>query len=174
MGFLNDIVNGKESKIKKDPLAGDINAAGKQGLGYLANAGAKLNDIYNQDPSQVVNSQIGMENKLARGAADDATRRTQDLIAQRGIGNSSIGLGQQVNQQKSLMDRLAINKASGFQRLRDMQIENGQGLMNTGNSLFSVKASQGPVQMTDTKYRSGGYGQLIAAGVQGGMAAMGK
>lgn len=171
MGWINDTLNGKEKKIKADALAPMINESGKQGLSSLMSGGAKLNEVYNQDPTQVVNTQIGIENKLARGAADDATRRTHDLVAQRGIGGSSIGLGQEVNQQKTFMDKLALNRASGFSRLRDMQIENGQGLVNTGNALFAPKSSQGPIQMTDTKYRTGGYGQLIAQGAQAGATA---
>lgn len=76
MGWLNDIINGKEKKYTADPLASDINNAGKSGLGYLNNGANKLNDIYNQDPSQIVNNQIGIENKLIRGTSDDAARRT--------------------------------------------------------------------------------------------------
>jgi hypothetical protein len=166
MGFLNDIVNGSEKKIKADPLAKDVNAAGKTGLGLLTSGASKLNDIYNQDPSNVVNSQIEIENKLMRGAADDATRRTRDLIAQRGLGSSSIGLGQEVNQHKTLLDKLSMNNASGFSRLRDMGLQNAQGIMNTGSALFAPKSAQGPMQMTDTTYRTGGYGQLLGAGIQ--------
>lgn len=167
MGFINDVVNGKEKKIRKDPLSGQINQAGQTGLSLLTGGADKLSNIYNQDPTQLVETQIGMENKFARGAADDVTRRTRDLITQRGIASSSIGLGQEVNQRKSLMDKLAMNKASGIERLRNAQIENAQGLMDTGNNLYNIKAAQG-IQMNDQKYRTGGYGQLIAGGMQAG------
>lgn len=170
MGFLNDAINGKEKKIKADPLAKEINEAGRSGLSYLREGSDKLNSIYRQDPTQLVNTQIGMENKLARGAADDATRRTRSLIAQRGIGNSSIGLGQEVNNRKNLLDRLSMNNASGISRLRDMQIENAQGQVNTGQGLYGLKAQQG-IQMNDQKYRSGGYGQLIGSAMQAGATA---
>jgi hypothetical protein len=164
MGAIRDVVFGKEKKMKADPLAGDINAAAKSGIGFLRQGADRLNNIYSQDPTQVVNAQIGMENKVARSAADDATRRTQSLIAQRGLGNSSIGLGAEVNQRKSLLDRIAMNNASGISRIRDMGIENGQGQVNAGNSLFNLRASQGPIQLQDQKYRTGGYGQLIVEG----------
>jgi hypothetical protein len=172
MGFIRDTLQGKEKKIKADPLAGDINNAARSGVDYLKSGASRLNDIYSQDPTEVVNAQISMENKVARTAADDAIRRTQSLISQRGLGNSSIGLGAQVNQERSLLDKLAMNKASGISRLRDMSIENGMGQINAGNSLFNLKASQGPIQLQDQKYRTGGYGELI---VQGGrMAAAGS
>lgn len=165
MGFLSDIVNGGEKKIKADPLAQPINDTAKTGLGYLTGGADKLNSIYNQDPSQVVNSQIGLENKMMRSATDDAARRTRSLIASRGMQNSSIGLGQQVNQEKQLNDKLAMNNASGISRIRDMGIQNGQGIVGLGNTLMAPKLAQGPMQMTDTTYRSGGFGQLIGAGI---------
>jgi hypothetical protein len=158
---LDNFLKGKVVKQKADPLAGDINAAGKSGIGYLTAGANRLNSAYNEDPSQVVNTQIGIENKLARAAASDATRRTQGLIAQRGLGSSSIGLGAEMGQRKSLMDTLAINNASGVSRIRDMQIQNGQGQIDAGNSLWNIKASQGPVQMQTTKSRQGGMAALI-------------
>ena len=174
MGFFNDLVNGSEKKYAKDPLANDINAAGKSGIAGLQAGANQLNSIYNQDPQALVDSQISMENKLARGAADDATRRTSSLLAQRGMGASSIGLGQEINQGRQLNNQLSMNNASGIARLRDMQIQNGQGLMNVGNSLYGVKTAQGPAQMQDQYARSGGYGQLIAAGIGAAGAAYGK
>lgn len=173
MGFLNDIVNGKEKKYKADPLAGDINEVAKTGIDYLKTGTSRLNDVYNQDPNQFVNNQIGIENKLMRGAADDAARRTRSLVAARGLQNSSIGLGQEVNAAKQLNDKLAINNASGMDRLRNMQIENGQGIMNNGNALFQLKQAQGPIQMQDQYARTGGYGQLIASGIGAGAMAYG-
>lgn len=164
MGYIRDLVSGKEKKIRADPLAGDVNETGKSGLASLRAGADRLNSVYSQDPTQVVGSQIAQENRFLRSAADDATNRTRQLIAQRGIGNSSIGLGQEVNTRQNLMDRLSQNSASGISRLRDMQIENGQGQLAAGSALFAPKAAQGPMQMSDTKYRTGGYGELIVAG----------
>lgn len=172
MGFLSDVVNGKEKTIKADTLAAPMNAAGQQGIGYLQGGGTKLNDIYNQDPTKLVNSQIGMENKLMRGATDDAVRRTRALVAQRGMSGSSIGLGTEVNQAKQLNDKLAMNNASGIARIREAGIQNGQGLMNAGNGLLAPKLSQG-VQMQNQTYRTGGFGQLIGAGVGAAGTALG-
>lgn len=167
MGFFSDLINGKQKTQKADPLAGDINNVGKSGLNDIRSGADRLRGVYSQDPSNVVNSQIGIENKLLRGAADDASRRTRELIAQRGLGNSSIGLGEQVQQERQLNDKLALNTASGVERLRNMQLENAQGLMQAGQGQFNIKQSQGPIQMQDLNYRTGGYGQLIGALSQG-------
>lgn len=169
MGFLNDLVNGKEKTIKADPLAKDINAAGKSGVGMMNTAGAGLNKLYGNADS-FVNNQIDVENNAIRSAAQDAQRRTRQLISQRGMGMSSIGLGSEVNQAKQLNEKLALNNASGLDRLRGVLGDQ----MNTGAQLFGVKSAQGPVQMTNTTYRSGGYGQLIGAGMQAAGAAYGK
>lgn len=166
MGFADSLLKGKEKKYKADPLAKDINAAGKQGLTNMREAGTNLAGIYKQDPSGVVNSQIAMENRLMRGAADDAINRTRQLVAQRGMANSSVGLGTEVNQARQLNDKLALNNASAIGRLRDMSIENGQGLMNTGNALFQTKIQgQQNLQMQDIKKRQGGLAGLVGAGI---------
>jgi hypothetical protein len=164
-----NLLKGKEQVNRKDALANDINASAKTGMGYMNSGASSLNALYNEDPSQIVNSQIGMENKLARGAADDATRRTQQLIAQRGMGTSSIGLGQEVNNRKNLMDRLSMNTASGISRLRDMRLSNAQGQMNVGQALYGLKTQQGPIQMQTTKYRTGGLAGLAGAAIGGYM-----
>lgn len=166
---LSDLLKGKENTIAADPLAGTINKAGGAGLGYMRSGGASLNHLYSQDPTQLVKTQIGMENAVARDAAEDATRRTRSLIAQRGMGNSSIGLGQEVNQRRTLMERLGLNNASTTGRIRDMSIENAQGKMSTGQSLLAPKfqAAQAGLQMTPTKYRTGGLAPLIGAAVGG-------
>jgi hypothetical protein len=165
---LSDLLKGKEKTYHKDPLANDINAAGKQGLGYLKQGGENLSAVYNEDPSGVVNSQIAQENRMMRGAAQDAINRTRQLVAQRGMSNSSIGLGQEVNQQRQLSNQLGMNQASGIQRLRDMKIENGQGLMNTGTGLFQTKIQGNQnLQMQDIKRRQGGLAPLVGAAIGG-------
>lgn len=165
MGFLSDILGGKEKKIKADSLAGDINRAGKSGLGMMQTGADALNAKVYNNPENYVDNQIATENKLLRSASDDAARRTRQLIAQRGMGSSSIGLGQEVNQARSLSDRLALNNASGMDRLKGLYQEK----MNTGAQLFGVKQSQGPIQMQTVKYRSGGLGGLIGAGIGGAL-----
>jgi hypothetical protein len=165
--------SGKDKTYKADPFAADINAAAKEGMDGARSGFKALSGVYDQDPSQVVNSQIGIENKMLRGASQDAMMRTRELLAQRGMGSSSIGLGQQVNQERSLAEKLGLNQASGFSRLRDMQIENAQGKMNAGNQLMTPKLSQG-VQMTDIKQKSGGLAGLVNMGAQAAAAYYGS
>jgi hypothetical protein len=161
MGFLSDLIHGKEKTYKADPLAGDLNSAAKSGMGMLSGGANSLNEKFYKNPDNYIDNQIGMENNLLRNASQDATRRTRQLIAQRGMGSSSIGLGQEVNQARGLNERLAMNNASGMERLRGLLGDQ----MKTGQQLMAPRMAQGPVQMNDITARSGGYGQLIGAGL---------
>lgn len=168
MGFIRDLVSGKEKTARADALTGDINKAGKSGLKYLTAGAAALNSVYSQDPSAMVQNQIARENQVARTAAEDAGRRTSQLISQRGIQNSSIGIGQEVNNRRNLMQTIGMNTASGVQRLREALIENAQGRIAAGNAAIAPKfqAAGSGLQMQNVKYRTGGYGDLIKAGAQ--------
>jgi hypothetical protein len=127
----------------------------------LTSGADNLNKNIYSNGQNFVDNQIGRENNMLRSASDDATRRTRQLIAQRGMGTSSLGLGQEINQEQNLNEKIALNKSTGLERLRGLY--NDQ--MQTGSQLYNVKAQQGPVQMQDQTARSGGYGQLIAAGI---------
>lgn len=157
----------KTVTVRKDALSGDINSSGKSGLDMLRSGANELNDKFYSNPTDYADTQISTENRLLRNASADATRRTRDLIAQRGMSGSSIGLGQEINQSRNLNEKLALNNASGMDRIKGLLNEK----MNTGNALFNIKQAQGPVQMTDLKYKlndsSGkGIGALVG-GVAG-------
>jgi hypothetical protein len=167
LGGAKNILKGKEVTYKRDPLAGNINMQAKKGLNsFISPASAELRKIY-ANPQQAINNQIGLENKLMRGASEDAARKTQELIAQRGMGTSSIGLGQEIGAHKQLSEKMAINNASYNDRFKDLQNER----MQTGMNLFGLKTAQGPIQMQNINTRKGGMAQLI--GTVGGAAAGG-
>ena len=158
-----DFLKGKEKKIKADPLAGQINQVGASGLSMLQSGANNLNKLYG-NPDGFVNNQIDLENRAIRNASTDAARRTRELIAQRGMGSSSIGLGQEANMNRDLNEKLALNNASGLERLKGLygeQMQTGQGLFNT-----KLQGNQN-LQMQDVKYRTGGLAPLIGAGIGG-------
>lgn len=155
----SDLLKGKEKTYKADPLAKGINGAANDGLNIMSAGANSLNNQFYKEPNKYIDNQIGMENRLLRNASDDASRRTRQLISQRGMQNSSIGLGQEVNQNRTLSDKLALNNASGMERLRGLL--NDQ--MKTGSQLMAPKLGQGPMQMNDIKQRSGGLASLAGA-----------
>lgn len=158
---LGDLFGGKTKTYKADPLANDINSAGKLGLSQMTSGLNDLNKNFYENPQGHIQSQIGLENKMLRASSGDSSKRLSQLISQRGMGSSSIGLGEQINQEQSLNDRIALNNASGSSRLKDLLNEK----MNSGTNLWNVKASQGPVQMQDIKQKQGGIAPLLGAGV---------
>lgn len=166
-----DFLKGKKKKYSADELADDINAAGKAGIDGMRAGGASLDQIYQDDPTNRINNQIGMENKFLRGSSEDTLRNMRSTIAQRGLQNSSVGLVAENNANRVLSDKLAMNNASGLERIRDANINNAQGRMNVGANLFGVKTQQGPIQMQTIKKREGGLAGMI--GMVGGAAAGG-
>lgn len=158
---LGSLLGGKAKTYKADPLAKDINAAGKLGLSGMTNAYNELNDKVYANPDAFVNSQIDLENNALRASGQDASRGLAKMIASRGMQNSSIGIGQQIGLDKQLSDRMALNKASSSSRLKDLLGEK----MNVSNQMFGIKTSQGPIQMQDIKQKQGGLAPLIGAGV---------
>jgi hypothetical protein len=152
-----DFLRGKEKKIKADPLAGQVNEVGASGLSMLQSGANNLNKLYG-NPEGFVNNQIDLENRAIRNASDDAARRTRELIAQRGMGTSSIGLGQEANMNRDMNEKLSLNNASGLQRLKGLygeQMQAGQGLFNT-----KIQGNQN-LQMQQAKYRTGGLAPLL-------------
>lgn len=162
---MGSVLKGKEKKISADPLSGAMNDSAGFGMDYYRRAGKLLHAAYSQPTDNIVNQQIGMENKLIRGAGEDSLRSTDQLVGQRGMGSSSIGLGIRNNVERSLAEKLAMNNASRDMRQRDMRIDALRGRMGAGEALMKPKLSQGPVQMNTVKYRTGGL-----AGVIGGAA----
>jgi hypothetical protein len=154
MGGLKENTN----KYNADALAGDINALGASGIrDFIAPAAKAMNDKYYKDPSSFVQNQIGNENKLLTSAADDAARRTRQLVAQRGMQGSSAGLAAENASYKSLRDKLAMNNASAESRIKDLYGEK----MQLGSNLLGFKTAQGPIQMTDISQKTGGLKGLM-------------
>lgn len=158
---LGDLLGGKAKTYKADALAKDINAAGKLGINSMTNTFNQLNDKIYNNPENFVENQIGIENKMLRGSSEDASRGLKSMIAARGMGNSSVGIGEQLRLDKTLNDRIALNNASSGSRLKDLLAEK----MNLGQTMFGVKTSQGPIQMQDIKQKQGGLAPLVGAGL---------
>lgn len=164
---LNDLLKGKEKIYKADPLADDINSAGKSGLGYMRSGASSLSKLYQENPSQLINTQIGLENRLMRGAGSTQLRDTGHAISRAGLSNTASGLNAEINQQRSLSDGLAMNQASGLRRLRDARINNAQGLMGLGQNLFNTKIQgQQNLQMQDIKTKTGGWQTWLGPAIQ--------
>jgi hypothetical protein len=120
-----------------------------------------------QDPSGIVAAQVGREASATRAGLADAQRRLQGLVARRGLGQSSIGLSQEVGLQRRGAQQLAELQASIPERQR------GFRQLQTQRLLSAAGGRQGftPFQPKRTG-RKGGLAPLIGAGI--GFAATGS
>lgn len=151
---------GKKQVIKNDIAAPSLERAGKRGAQITYTAADNLNNRYNATPAEdQAREQIGIENRLLRNAADGAARRTQSLIAQRGMQNSSVGLGAMTNVNHDLANKVAMNNASVNTRTLDLL----RNRISDGNNILAGRtAAGGGVQMRDISMRGkNGFGQLM-------------
>lgn len=168
-GIVNsNNIFGKKKKVRADPLAGDINAAASQGLGYVNNGAKKIAEIYNQDPSEFVESQMKEQEKALDGVLADTQRRANDLLSQRGLGKSSLKQGLSLRDKIERDQRKAFLKASRAEYERSVGLDNGQGLMGAGSGMLGLKTNTGSIQMDEYKYRTGGLSGVLPSLIQGG------
>ena len=151
-GSLGNLLRGKQVTDPASPLAGDIRALQAEGIG-LQKEGLKAL----KDPSAGLGAQIAREQKGIRAAGEDAQRRNQALIAQRGLGRSSIGTSMQNQAFQNTANQLAANKASFGERLRGRQLEG----LQAGSQLTAAA----PIRMQAKTRRVGGIGQLLGTGL---------
>jgi hypothetical protein len=157
-GGISGLIGGTDSKYKADPSAKYYNEAAANGAN-LSNEGVKdLNTLYQQDPTQLIQNRISNENRLMREASADAGRRTNQLLAARGLQGSSIGIGQANNVAQDLSNNIAANNASQLGREYDLRQNIAQNKLATGNSLLGLRAQaqQAGIQMNPYKIKKGG------------------
>lgn len=116
-------------------------------------------------------SQSGLEktvsDQLIRTGANDERRRLGDLVAQRGLQNSSVGLGQQLQIDKDLGSRIRASDIQ--QRMRENEL-NQQGLASlfqqAGGVIQTPGAQQAFIQGREgSGLRTGGlFGALAPLG----------
>lgn len=182
---LKDLLLGKkQGDISADAIAGQIRGAQSQGIASAQKGLGSLNEQLDKDGGEIVASGVrrGVESerKGILSAAQDARRRAQQSIAQRGLQNSSLGLAQDRSITQDAGDSIAASRAQlqnipalqREQRLRDAQLrmQAGQGVFGGlgGTTGIRFQAQQGG--------RSGGVLGVasslapIAGTIAGGMA----
>lgn len=101
-----------------------------------------------------------MENQI-RSNAMDVGRKATDMVAQRGLGNSSVGLSAILNSTRDMGDRIATTRAA----LPGMRLDK---LNNVSGGINSILNSRTFIQGREAG-RKGGLAPLIGAGVGGYM-----
>jgi hypothetical protein len=126
-GSITDMLLGKKSKdIKPDEIANQIRATQSKGIG-------ELNSALDTPADQIIGNQVEQQKKGILTSAQDARRNAQRTMAQRGLQNSSIGLGlnRSIDQQAG-RDIASVN-ASLPGLIRDQKLQDAQTRIGVGN-----------------------------------------
>jgi hypothetical protein len=118
-----------------------------------------------QSSVEDIGGEIARDERLARQAGQDTSSRIQDLVARRGLQNSSIGMGQEIAAGQRTAQKLAEIRGSMAERKR-------RGLMSLINASGNVLGNQGAQRSMiqgrkGTGMRSGGLYRAAATAVGG-------
>lgn len=147
---------------EKDPgvAASTANIYNSDQQKLLDNTTNQYQDLLNKNSQIAQNQGAQMENQILANA-DDQERKAQQIVAQRGLGNSSVGLNAILGAKKNTSDQIAGVRAGlpGMQLDNLNKINSGIGnLLGTqsGGTIYNkAQASTG---------RDGGLAPLLVAG----------
>jgi hypothetical protein len=102
-----------------------------------------------EDPSEQVSYDIGQENKALSQQSEDQKRMVQSQIAQRGLGNTSLGLSAMRNAGAEADKKIGSNLASFKRRLEDEKFKRLGEFRNVAGSTLANQ--QVPIRFQATK-----------------------
>lgn len=164
-GPFSDMLLGKDQgTLEADPIAKDVRRAQLQALLGQQDALSRISELSKEDPTKLVESQVGLERRALQGGASDAQRALQQNIARQGLQGSSIGLGQQNMITQRLGEQSNLLQASIPDRVRQLREQRAQALL--GASTTVLGSQNAPIRFYDEKLgRSGGLlGPLSTVG----------
>lgn len=150
---VSDLLFGKEAKAQKS--------------GYLpldqtqVKALGKYNTLMDTDTKNLAEGQVNRNEAAIRTGGDDATRQAQSLVAQRGLGNSSVGINAILNQKRDMGEKIASNRALLPSLQYDMNLKN---LNASTDGIQSILGSRIYQQGNPGGQKQGGIAGLLGAG----------
>lgn len=163
---LEDLLMGKKTGgISKDAIAGQIRGAQAQGIATATTGLGALNKALDaKGGEQVVREGFARQQQGLVTAAQDARRKAQQLIAQRGLGSSSLGLRAERSAQQQLGQQNAALQAQMPGAIRNQLLQDAQTRMQAGSGLFgSLGGTTGIRFQSQPGQRSGGLLGTAAA-----------
>lgn len=171
-GTLGDTLFGKE-----DPgqAASVVNVNSPEAQKFTTQAMNKFGEYLNKDPNQIAENQTVLQENQARQNALDQEMQAKQAVAQRGLGNTSLGLNAVLNSKQDLNKQIGAIRANqpmlanqlGQQNLNFAAggIGNLMGAQNQGIIYNKAVASQGRLP--------GGIAPILMKGGQMAMTGMG-
>ncbi|MGE3608005.1 MAG: hypothetical protein AB7I27_00355 [Bacteriovoracaceae bacterium] len=151
LGVVSDLVLGKKDPGIKDRFVA-LDPLQQKALG-------KYGDMLDNTENLASNAVANQEN-LIRANAGDVERNAQKLVAQRGLGNSSVGLNAITGATRDMGDKINAARAS----LPGLKMDY---LNNATNGIQGILNSRTFIQGTPGGARKGGLAPLIGAGIGG-------
>ncbi len=180
-GELSKIGNGLMDTFmgKKDPGTPDevIDLADPTGRAFQKQAIGQYGDMMNQDFTQLAANQTASLENQARAGANDQEIRAKQMVAQRGLGGTSLGLNAILNQKAGLGDQIGAIRANQPMLQNQMSKENLQFASGGINQILNEQGQSKVLKMGQQAQGRGGgllgMAMPIAGQVLGGMAGAG-
>jgi hypothetical protein len=154
LGAASDLLLGKKSDAVKDSYT-PLDPLQTKAINQYG-------QLMSQDMSQIAKNRVaGQENQI-RASGMDTERNAKQLIAQRGLGNSSVGLNAIINSNRDMGDRLNANRATLPGLQYDMKVAN---LNNTSAGINNILNTRMFKQGQAGGVRQGGLAPLLGMGL---------
>jgi hypothetical protein len=153
LGAITDVLLGKKDPGTKDRYT-ELDPLQKVALG-------KYGELLGQDTDSFASNAVQKAEEQARANAGDLERKATQLVAQRGLGNSSVGLNAIINSTRNLGDQVGAIRSSLPIMKYDMKVNN---LGNAANGINGILDKRMFIQGNPSTGRSGG---LLGLGLGG-------
>lgn len=154
MKGISNLLFGKEVKAQKSGFMPLDQTQVKALGGY--------NKLLDQDMKGFADQQIAASERGIRQGGEDATRQAQQMVAQRGLGNSSVGLNAILNQKRDMANQIGANRA----RLPGLQYDMNLANLNSATKgIQDILGSRMYQNGTPGGQRSGGIAGILGGAV---------
>jgi len=129
----------------------------------------KISALSSEDPTQMIRSQIEREKTGVTAGVGDLTRKLQEIRAQRGLGSSSVGLGQIRQAKTQAAEKLGQIEGTFGERLRNLRRQQATDLLTSANQVLGTQGAFRKQQIKKTQGLAPGIGAVLG-GIFGGPA----
>jgi len=127
MGIFNKIATGHKNLLFGKPTTPQGQRLPGQLLSVQAEARkqqlAGLESLGSAPAEKIAGQEVERETRGLAGQRDDARRRLQDLMARRGLGTTSVGLGHQAGLEQQFGQQIQEARLSLPERIRQLQLQ---------------------------------------------------
>lgn len=158
LGGMGDLLMGKKDKGTPDSYV-PLDATQVRALG-------KYNNLLEQDTDAMAKNMVTRQEGQVRAGAADAERKAKELVAQRGLGNSSVGLNAILGANRDTGEKLNAVRAQLPQMQYDLKTRN---LDTATGGIQNILTNRIFKQGREGGGRTGGLMPLLGAGIGGAL-----